>query len=122
MINSEVQNEINRLNLEDYVWVIFIIISLANIYGDKLEKDYLRTNNKKFEDNANVIFEIVLLVTFLIYIYFWVRNYKAFAKACANEKRLYIIKLLGSSFLIAGVLCLLYFQTKNSNFIGGPAV
>lgn len=122
MINREAQNEINRLNIEDYVWGIFIVISLANIYGDKLEKDYLKTNNKKFENDANVIFETVLLVTFLIYIYFWVRNYKAYAKACANEKRLYIIKLLGSSFLIAGVICLLYFQTKNSNFIGSPAI
>ena len=122
MNNKDILNEINRLNLEDLIWVVFIILSAFNIYGDKLEKDYLKTNNQKYEKNANIVFEIVLIITFFIYIYFWQRNYKAYISARKEEKELLIIKLLGSSFLIAGIICLIYFQSKNSGFIGTPAI
>ena len=121
-MNRESFEEIKRLNFENLIWIAFVILSLLNIYGDNLEKDYLTTNNKEKEKHANSIFEITLIITFFIYIYFFQRNYKAYHKASLDEKKLYLIKLLGSSFLIAGVICLLYFQTKNSNFIGGPAL
>ncbi len=121
-MNNEVLSKINRLKLEDLIWIIFIILSVANIYGDKLEKDYLRTNNKKLDEKANLVFEIILIVTFFIYIYFWQRNYNDYKKASIENKKLFMVKLLGSSFLIAGIICLLYFQSKNSGFIGTPAI
>ena len=115
-------NEIKRLNLEDFIWIIFIIIGILNIYGDKLLKDFIKTNNQKNLNNANKIFLLILIITFFIYIYFLQRNYKAYKNAKESEKNLYLIKLLGSSFLLAGIICLLYFQLKQSNFIGTPAV
>ena len=39
-----------------------------------------------------------------------------------SRKKLYLIKLLGSSFLIAGTICLWYFQNKESLFVGSPAI
>ncbi len=39
----------------------------------------------------------------------------------SKKKKLYEIKLLGSAFLIAGVLLLIYFQTHQNDFIGSPA-
>ena len=121
-MNDDILSKINRLNFEDLIWIIFIFLSVANIYGDKLEKDYLKTNNKKLDKNANIVFEIILIVTFFIYVYFWQRNYKDYKSASKENKNLLMIKLLGSSFLIAGIICLLYFQTKNSGFIGTPAI
>ena len=49
-------------------------------------------------------------------------NYNALNKASDEMKSLYEIKLLGSIFLIAGVVCLLYFQFNQKNFIGSPAL
>ena len=50
------------------------------------------------------------------------RNYKAFMKCSNKEKSLYAIKVLGSSFLIAGSICLLYFQFKQKDFNDSPAL
>ena len=33
-----------------------------------------------------------------------------------------LTKVLGSAFLLASVICLLYFQSKNTNFLGSPAI
>lgn len=122
MYNDEISSELKRLNFEDFLWIIFAILAFTNIYGDYNDKEFLITNNPSFQIKSNTIFEITLLVTFFIYLYFLKRNYNFYKKASSENKELYFIKLLGSSFLIAGVICLIYFQTKQRAFIGSPAL
>lgn len=45
-----------------------------------------------------------------------------YGAASDSQKKIYLIKLLGSSFLIAGNICLWYFQNKESSFVGSPAI
>lgn len=113
---NDTTNEIKRLKFEELLWIIFAIISLLNVYGDKIEEEYVTTNQETYHDKSNKIFKITLIVTLLIYIYFFIRNYKALEKASCHEKRLYEIRLLGSSFLIAGILLLIYFQNYQDHF------
>lgn len=122
MYNTKNISEINRLKFEDFIWLVFAILCIANIYGDDNEIAYLETNNKSYDNKSDMIFEITLFITLLIYIYFFLRNYRAYEKASEEDKNLYAIKLLGSSLLIAGILCLLYFQTKQTSFVGSPAL
>lgn len=122
MYNTEFLNELKRLKFEDFLWIIFAVLCIMNVYGDYFDKEYLITNNKTFQTRSNNIFEITLIVTFFIYLYFLKRNYKFYKKASPPNKELYLIKVIGSSFLLAGVICLIYFQTKQSSFIGSPAL
>lgn len=119
---NKIDDKISQLNFEDFLWLVFATLCFINIYGDYNDKEYLKTNNVIFKNNSNKVFTFTLIVTFFIYIYFFQRNYKAYESAPEEQKQLYTIKVLGSSFLIAGVICLLYFQTKQSSFIGGPAL
>ena len=118
-LNNE---EINRLEFENILWLIFAIVCLLNIVGDYEEEMYIKNNDYNYKNKANKVFELTLSVTFLIYVYFAIRNYNALNKASDEMKSLYEIKLLGSIFLIAGVVCLLYFQFNQKNFIGSPAL
>ena len=115
-------NELNRLKFENFLWILFAILCIGNVYGDYNEIEYLETSNDSFEKKSNEIFEITLILTLFIYIYFLHRNYKAYLQSTAEDINLYSIKLLGSSLLIAGVLCLLYFQKKQTSFIGSPSL
>lgn len=121
MNNTSTESEIKRLNFEDFLWIIFIAIALLNIFGDYNEKEYLKSNDKYYKNKANSIFEIALFTTFLIYIYFNIRNYNSYKKAPSAQKGIYQIKLFGSTLLIVGVLCLIYFQHEQTSFIGSPA-
>ena len=111
---NDTANQMKKLKFEELLWIIFAIISLLNVYGDKIEEEYVTTKQEIYHDKSNKIFEITLMVTLLIYIYFFIRNYKALEKVSYHEKRLYEIRLLGSSFLIAGILLLIYFQTHQN--------
>lgn len=111
-----------RLKFENSLWITFAILCIINGYGDYNDKEFLITKNKIYKDKSNSIFEITLIVTFLIYLYFLKRNYKFYKKADFKDKELYSIKVLGSVFLLMGVICLIYFQTNQSSFIGSHAL
>lgn len=122
MYTDEALSELKRLKFENIIWAIFIFISALNILGDFNSEKFVLTKNKQYENNSNYIFEFTLIVTLFIYIYFFSRNYKFYQKAPDEEKNLYLIKVLGSSFLIVGIILLIYFQTKQTDFIGSPAL
>ena len=119
---SILDNDIKRLNFEDYIWIVFAILAFLNIYGDNLQKEFLKSNNKKYETKANDVFLFVLIIGFFIYLYFFYRNYRIFLKTKDEDKGLFIIKLIGSAFLISGSICLIYFQYKQTDFIGTPGI
>ena len=115
-------DDIKRLDFEDYIWFIFAILAFFNIFGDNLQKKFLRSNDKYYENKANEVYIFVTVVILIIYIYFFYRNYKAFKKVKQEDKGMYLIKLIGSALLIGGIICLLYFQYNQSDFIGTPAI
>ena len=115
-------DDIKRLNFEDYIWFLFAILSFLNIYGDYFQKEFLKSNNKNYENKANDIFLFVLIIGFFIYLYFLYRNYRIFLKTNDEDKGFFLIKLIGSALLISGSICLIYFQYKQKDFIGTPGI
>ena len=60
-------NDILRLNFENFIWIVFITISVLNIIADNDEKKFINANNSVYKTEANNIFELTIS---LIYIYF----------------------------------------------------
>ena len=115
-------SEIKRLDFENIVNVIFIIVSIINIYGNENQKKYLIYDNIKYEDDANNLYVFGLILLFLIYVYFFNRNYVMYNNK-DNPTNTDLIKVIGSFLFIVGVICLLYFQLNNQdNFIIGEPV
>lgn len=119
---SNIQNELDRLNFEDWIFIIFIAVAALNIYGDNLLKKYIKENNKYYENKANEIFIITIFITILIYIYFLKRNYNFYVSATPERKNMLSVKVLSSIFLLIGAILLLYFQIKDSNFLSAPNI
>lgn len=117
-----IEEDLKRLNFENQLWLIFSLLCLLNISGDNEEIDYLKTNNINSKNKSDQIFKFTLIVTLLIYIYFFNRNVKFYNKAHNNQKQLYKIKVFGSLFLIIGIILLIYFQNNQNNFPGSPAL
>ena len=116
------ENEINRLNFEDILWGIFIILSILNIISNANQKKYVVSKLQEYEDTANNISILVLTILLIIYMYFFARNYTMYNNK-DNRTKADQIKVAGSIFFIIGTICLLYFQTNSKdNFIGGPVL
>lgn len=110
-------DELERLNFEDYIWIIFIILSILNIVCNKYQKEYVISNNDRYEDAAKKISIFILIVLIFIYLYFFLRNYNMYnSKVDATKED--FIKLVGSLLFVIGTFCLLYFQVNSrDNFI-----
>lgn len=119
---ESIYSEIDRLNFENILWFIFIVLSILNIIGDNYEKKFVSFNDYYYKMEANKIFEFTLIVSFFIYLYFLYRNYNSMNNVSNDMKEFYEIKFLGSLFLIIGILCLIYFQEKQTSFVGSPAL
>ena len=103
-------SEIFRLNFEDLLWFLFIILAILNIRGDYDEKKYIESHYDFYDKEANHIFTLTLTITFFIYLYFLVRNYRNYMRVPSYQKEVYLIRLFGSCFFVADVFLLLVFQ------------
>lgn len=102
---------IKRLNFENVIWLTFIIVSIVDIYGDELIKKGVRFGDNESKKKANNLFLFVALISILVYIYFFYRNYTDYKKY-KNDN--YLIRLIGSILILTGTICLLFFQIASS--------
>lgn len=110
------QNEIvKRLRFENWIWIVYIIISLVTILGDELIIKSIQENNNKYNEDAIKLFKSTLVITIIIYIYFLVRNYSDYINSDKDNKQAYGVRLLGSILMFIGTLCLFYFLNETSS-------
>lgn len=119
---ESLNEEIRRLNFEDLLWVIFIILAILDIYADRKQKDYLNTNDITKAKTAKRTYITIVIITIILYIYFVARNYY-FLQSSKNtkEEKLESIRFIGSLALLGGSIMLLYYQV-NTKISEGSAI
>lgn len=110
-MNNNVEEMVKRLSFENFIWIGFIIVSALDIYGDELIKKGLLYQDKQALHKANKLFLKLAYFSILVYLYFLIRNYSDYKK---YQNKNYQIRLLGSILILAGTLCLVYFQKNNT--------
>jgi len=96
------------------------LLSIATIIGDEFVKKYYITKDKQAFKNAKKIFITSLIITLFIYLYF-LKNSKNeyYEKIIKNEESFpNLIRLIGSTLLVVGISCLLYFQITDDELTG----
>ena len=66
---------VKRLSFENLIWIVFIIVSVIDIYGDELLKKSITDNNKELSSRAENLFIFVSLIIVLIHINFYINPY-----------------------------------------------
>lgn len=122
MYDDKIIEQIKKLNIDDFICVIFIGLALLNIYGDSNDRNYLLTHDIHFKDTSNKIFTFTVFITLIVYIYYFNLNCKVYDSLPEEKKQLYLIKLFGSIFLLVGGICLLYFQLRQTSSLGAPEI
>ena len=101
-MNNLLNREIERINVENFIWLIYFFLIGYNIYSNYLEKKYLIDKDQEARKKIRMINETVLFISLIIYIYFLLLNWNDLAnlKTTDSNKR---VKLTTISF-IASVL------------------
>ncbi len=111
-------DEINEITIDEWIWVLFIALSIANIFGDELERKSI-LEGKKGNKNAKKIFITTAAISIIVYIYFVFDTYDEIKEAKEKNKdvNLYELKLLGNVFIVVGAILLIYFSINETDFI-----
>lgn len=95
---------IKTIKIENFIWVIVIILVLLSIYGNFYEEDYFKTNNLESKEKYRSILIFVFSVAIIIYLYFFYDSYISYEKAQYSkdqEYKTYVTANLIASLLIA---------------------
>lgn len=107
---------INSINIEKILSIIFIIIGIANIFGDELLIKSYKENNPNLRKKADDIFLYGLIVSYLLYIVIVARAYTAYIdKKNTNEDASQeLLRLFGSLLILVGFSIIFYYFIKNN--------
>lgn len=104
MNNNDLNKKLLQLNIEDFIWIIYLGIIALSFYSNHLERNYFLNQNyedkEKYQQNMIIIFSILILV----YLYFLKDSYTDFKNLTSNDsekKRKLVTLSFIASLLIA---------------------
>lgn len=71
----------SELVIDEWIWVVFIILSVLNISGDEIEKKFCYYHEQKDKEISKKIFIFTVFVSWIIYIYLAYKNCKKYNTA-----------------------------------------
>ena len=96
------EKRVSELVIDEWIWVVFIILSALNISGDELEKHYCYNHLEEEKNRAKKIFTFTVFVSFIIYAYLAAKNYKKYntLKQSNQDTRLASIRCFASILVV----------------------
>ena len=73
---QEKEELLKKLRIEDFVWVIYLVIIGLSFYSNYVERKYIIYDDDKNKNKYRLINMTVFTLAVLIYIYFVYDNYK----------------------------------------------
>ena len=101
---NELNDKLKQLKIEDFIWVIYIVIIFMSWYANNLERKYFIYNDEVSKDKYRKTMILIFFILIVIYLYFFKDSYDDYSKlkACDSEKKKNLVTLsLISSLLIA---------------------
>jgi len=110
--------KLRDIRVENFIWIIYLFISVSALISNYYESDYLKTNKKQDYRIFKRINITIFIVAFFIYLYFLYRNFKNVSelkKTISNDKKVLFAQInviAAILFLVGGIL---YLYTESND-------
>jgi hypothetical protein len=104
MNNEELNEKLKELEIEDFIWFVYIGIIILSWYSNSLERKYYLYNDEKSKEEYRSIIILIFSILVIVYIYFLYDSYKSLKalKDTDSEKKKELVQLsFIASLLIA---------------------
>lgn len=116
-MNENTSERLKQIQVENYIWIIYLIIIGLSYYSNYYEKDYFQTNNIESKNIYRKINILIFTMLILIYAYFEkdaINNFKEKDKSKTKEKYDTLILIGTTAVLLSGAI-FLYIVTTDEN-------
>jgi len=110
-MNYATAKKLKELEIDDYIWYIYIFIVFAALVSNSFERDYTITKNKEEYESYHIINIILLTLAFFIYLYFLKVNAEHYEQKRDSSNA---FSLLGTIFLLLSGSLLLIAELKSA--------
>lgn len=105
-------DRLNDIKIENFIWIIYIIIIILSYYANNIETKYILYNNPKDKEEYRKLLLIIFTILTIIYIFFTYESYKDVKELDDNDsmkkKNLtYLSALASTLILISGIIYLI---------------
>ena len=113
-IDINQKQKLTELTIDEWIWIIFIILSILNIVGDELDKDYCLYQDINEKSLSKKIFNLTVFISFIIYAYLAYRGYNRLNNAIKLNQNIDLAKsrLFANILVLIASFILLYDQIK----------
>ena len=110
---SDLNNKLKTLDIEDFIWVIYIGIIILSWYSNSLERNYYQTNNINSKNKYQNIMIIIFTILLIVYSYFLKSSYDDLKNN--QDNNLVIISFIASLLIFISGLLYLYIAITDEN-------
>lgn len=116
---SDVENRLKEIEIENYIWLLYIGIIILSWYSNCKEKDYILNHNEDSKRIYRNILIFIFLILLFVYTYFVVDSYKSIINLKETDsdikKKLTYLSFLASVLILASGIIFFYIALKDKN-------
>ena len=108
-MNYNINKRLEQIQVENYIWIIYLIIIGLSFYGNYLENNYFIYNDVDSKEKYQKINAIIFSVLIIIYAYFEKEAIGSFKEKSKSKKKQHYDRLIlfaSSAILISGFIFL----------------
>ncbi len=116
-MNNNIKKRLKQIQIENFIWIIYIFIIGFSFYANKLEKDYFLTNNQQSKETYRKINATIFTILIIVYAYFEkdaIESFQNKNKSTTQQKYDTLILIASTAILISGLI-FLYIILEDNN-------
>ncbi len=118
-MNSEIDDKLRQIRIEDFIWVIYIGIIALSYYSNYLERRYYVSGNLQSKDKYRSIIILIFSFLIIVYFYFLYDSYKSVSDLNVfdgeKKKRLVYLSFLASLLIFISGSIFLYISFTDTD-------
>lgn len=118
-MNSEIEERLNELNTEEFIWIVYIGIIILSFYSNSLERDYFINNNLDSKDKYRNILIIIFLILIIVYTYFLkesIDDIRSLKPSDSEKRKTFVyLSFIGSLLIAISGAIYLYIAINDEN-------
>ena len=116
-MNENTKKRLKQMEIENYIWIIYIIIIGLSYYGNYLEKDYFINKNINSKNKYQKINAFIFITLIIVYSYFENDALTSFnnKNKSTKQKEYDTLILIASTMVLISGLIFLYIILDDKN-------
>ena len=119
MSYDDLNKKLKEIKIEDYIWIIYIIIIFLSWYSNSLERKYFIFNDIESKSKYRNIIIFIFSILVIVYLYFLKSSYDDIRNIdfkCMSEKDyLLILSFIASLMIFISGIIFLYIAYKDKD-------